>query len=74
MTKFRGTMHAEMMVVNKIRNLDINFSQVKIYVHRGNGKLLLSRPCPACERALRDIGIKKIYYTGYNSYISERYN
>ncbi len=71
--KYRSTIHAEMMVVNKIKYLDIDFSQVKIFVWRGQDFPELSKPCKACERALRDLGIRKVFYTGNNSYISETY-
>lgn len=72
-TKYPGSIHAEMMVVRKIRNLDIDFSKVKIYIYRGKDMPRLSKPCASCERALKDLGIKKVYYTGNGSYIFEKY-
>lgn len=72
--KYRSTIHAEMMVVNKIKYLDIDFSQVRIFVWRGQDFPELSKPCKACEKAMRDLGIRKVFYTGANSYISEIYN
>jgi deoxycytidylate deaminase len=71
---YRSTIHAEMMVINKIKYLDINFSKVKIFVWRGKNGPRISKPCAACERALRDLGIKHIFYTGNDSYIEETYN
>ncbi len=71
--KYKGSIHAEMMVVQKIKDLDIEFSQVKIYIYRGKEFPRLSKPCMACEKALRDLGIRKIFYTGDNSYIYEKY-
>ena len=65
--------HAEMMVINKIRYLDIDFSQIRLFVWRGDSLPQLSRPCAACEKALRDLGVKRVFYTGNNSYISEIY-
>ena len=70
----KSSIHAEMMVVNKIKYLDVDFSAVKIFVWRGKNSPLMSKPCAACEKAMRDLGIKKIYYTGNNSYIEENYN
>lgn len=70
---FSSKIHAEMMVINKIRYLDIDFNKVRIFVWRGNQSPQLSKPCAACEKALRDLGIKKIFYTGNNSYIAETY-
>lgn len=72
--KYRASLHAEMLVVSKIRYLDVDFSQVKIYIWRGQQSPRLSKPCQACEQALRDLGIRHVYYTGNNSYIEEHYN
>lgn len=71
---FEAKIHAEMMVINKIRYLDIDFSQVRLFVWRGDTEPLISKPCPACEKAIRDLGIRKVFYTGNNSLISEIYN
>jgi deoxycytidylate deaminase len=72
--KYRSSIHAEMMVVNKIKYLDVDFSQVRIFVWRGQNTPMLSKPCKACEKAIRDLGIRKVFYTGANSYISEIYH
>lgn len=72
--KYKSSIHAEMMVVNKIKYLDVDFSQVRIFVWRGKTTPMLSKPCRACEKAMRDLGIKKVFYTGTNSYISEVYS
>lgn len=72
--EYKSSIHAEMMVVNKIKYLDVDFSQVRIFVWRGQNTPMLSKPCKACEKAMRDLGIKKVFYTGANSYISEIYN
>lgn len=72
---YPSKMHAEIELISKIRYLDINFSEVEIYVYREtkDGKKALAKPCLACETALRELGIKRVYYTGNNSYISEIY-
>lgn len=72
--KYKSSIHAEMMVVNKIKYLDVDFSQVRVFVWRGKTTPLMSKPCPACEEALRDLGIRKVFYTGNNSFIEEYYN
>lgn len=73
-TEYPASVHAEMMVVNKIRYLDIDFSKVRVFVWRGTSTPQISKPCAACERALRDLGIRKVFYTGNDSYIEEVYN
>jgi deoxycytidylate deaminase len=70
---YKSTIHAEMMVINKIKYLDINFGKVKLFVWRGRKSPRISKPCPACERALRDLGIKHVFYTGNDSFVEEVY-
>lgn len=67
--------HAEMACINQIKNLDIDFSKVKLFVYREDIQktMRICRPCEACERAIRDLGIKKVYYTDTNKYVREDY-
>ena len=63
--------HAELIAVNKIRYLDIDFSKVHVYVYReyrGSGMLANCRPCAACENYMRSLGIKHIHYTDESGY------
>lgn len=62
-----------MSVLAKIRSLDINFSEVEIYVYRElkSGKRAKARPCAACMRALKDLGLRKIFYTTDDGYCKE---
>lgn len=68
-------MHAEMELISKIRYLDINFSEVEIYVYREtkSGRRAMARPCAACTKALKDLGIKKVFYTTDDGFCEERY-
>ena len=66
-------LHAEMMALNKVQNLDVDFGKLEIYVWRGKGKPQLSRPCKACEERIKAMGIKTVHYTGNNSLCTERY-
>ena len=47
----------------------------KAYVYRQdkNGNLAISKPCKACETALKLAGIKKVYYSTKNGYTEEKY-
>lgn len=67
--------HAEMACLNQIKNLDIDFSKVKLFIYREDDKknLRICKPCGACERAIRDLGIKMVYYTDTNKYVREEY-
>ena len=71
--------HAEIAALNSIPYpvaQQIDWKDVHVYTFRiSNGRITsrgLSRACPACERALRDKGIRHFYYTGNDSYIYER--
>lgn len=67
-------LHAEMSCINSIRNLGINFSRVKLYIYRirKDRPAGLARPCPSCMAAVRDLGIRDIYYTTNDGYAYER--
>ena len=72
---YPSKIHAEMEIISKIRYLDINFSEVEIYVYREtkNGRRAMARPCAACTKALKDLGIKKVCYTTDDGYCEERF-
>ena len=69
-------LHAEINCLNSIRHLDINFSKVKLYVYRirNDRPHGIARPCPSCMAAIRDLGIRNIYYTTNDGYGYERLN
>ena len=66
-------LHAELMCILKIMHLDIDFSKVKLYVYRQDlkGNLAMCRPCKACMKAIKNLGIKNIYYTTNDGYSHE---
>ena len=67
-------LHAEISCINQIKHLDINFSKVKLYIYRirKDQPIGLSRPCPSCMAAIRDLGIRDIYYTTNDGYVYEK--
>lgn len=67
-------LHAEISCINSIKNLDINFPKVKLYIYRirKDQPFGLSRPCPSCMAAIKDLGIRDIYYTTNDGYVHER--
>lgn len=66
-------LHAEISCLNTIRFMDINFSKVKLYIYRSrkDQEYGLSRPCPSCMAAIKDLGIKHIYYTTNDGFAYE---
>ena len=69
----QSKLHAEMSCILSIKNLDIDFSKVKLFIYREdkNGHIALSRPCQACMHAIKDLGIREISYTTYDGYAKE---
>lgn len=69
-----ATLHAELScLLPLINRKDINFGDVTLYIYREdkNGQISQSRPCPSCMALIRELGIRKLFYTGDNSYINE---
>lgn len=67
--------HAEICALKSVPYttcIEVDWSKVRVYVYRictgkkfGYGN---SKPCPACLNAIREMGIKKIYYTDDDGY------
>lgn len=57
--------HAEVSALNHlIGKKDIDWNNVSIYVYREwkDGSPACSRPCVACSKLIKDLGIKNIYF------------
>lgn len=70
------TCHAELSCLKPlIGRKDINFQNVELYVYREdkNGAPLLARPCRSCEKLIRDLKIKKVFFSTYGGYASEEF-
>ena len=67
-------LHAEIHCINQLRHLKINYSKVKLYIYRiGNDKpFRMCRPCPSCMAAIKDLGIRDVYYTTNDGFVHER--
>lgn len=64
-----ATIHAEMKCLIDSKDMNVDWSKVSIFIYREhNGVQRLCKPCPSCEKALRDRGIRHIYYTTENGY------
>lgn len=70
---FNHKLHAEINCISQLKNLDINFSKVKLYIYRirNDRPHGMCRPCPSCMAAIKDIGIRHIYYTTDNGFSYE---
>lgn len=78
-SSWKHSVHAEISCIHKfLQKYYLNLPQVNklmilIYRQHKNGKYAMAKPCKICERALRNLGIKNIIYTGENSLIYEIY-
>ena len=67
-------LHAEISCLNQLKNLNVNFSKVRLYIYRirKDQPYGLARPCPSCMAAIKDLGIKDIFYTTNDGYSYEK--
>lgn len=70
--------HAEVSLIQKLRwkfGDSLDWSKVHVYLYREykNGKLAPSRCCPSCLALLKELGIKRIYYTTEDGYVEEKF-
>jgi len=65
-----GKLHSEIACLIRIKDMDLDWSKVKLYTYREfkNGKPALAHPCPSCMAMIKDLGIKNIYYTANYGY------
>lgn len=61
--RYENGMHAEVSAIMKSRQTDLRGAD--LYVSRAlRAKSCgISKPCPDCERVIREYGIKTVYYT-----------
>jgi deoxycytidylate deaminase len=58
---YRISLHAELRALIKNKNSSCD-TLIVARVHK-NGGFLLSKPCPVCQLAIREAGIKNVYYS-----------
>ena len=67
-------LHAEINCLNQLKHMNVNFSKVKLYIYRmrNDRPYGMARPCPSCMAAIKDFGIRDIYYTTNDGFVHER--
>ena len=67
-------LHAEINCLNQLKHLDINYEKVKLYIYRkrNDRPYGMGRPCESCMAAIKDFGIRDIYYTTNDGFVHER--
>lgn len=69
-TRF-NKLHAELAAIIRSRT-DLRGASIYVYREQKNGEIGCSFPCSACYEAIRSAGIKRIYYSDYDSYKMEK--
>jgi len=64
--------HSEINAISKTRTDNLRGSTIYIFRRDRNGDIAMCRPCNACMQAIRDAGIKDVYYTNRNGFCYER--
>lgn len=67
------TQHAEFNSLTRYSDIKDNLKSLTMYVARltRTDRISLSKPCPECQRAIWEAGIRKVYYTGYEGELEE---
>lgn len=67
-----GMMHAEVAALLPLINkTDLTNATLYIYRESCNGELAMCRPCKGCMSLIRELGIKKIFYTTDSGFAEE---
>lgn len=66
--------HAEIHCLSSLKSfIDLDYSKVSLYIVRikRDEEVAMARPCKACMTYIKELGIKKIYYTTDYGYAEE---
>lgn len=75
-TNYHGTqfkLHAEIDALISSGRVDLTDAEIYIYREDKNGLLANCRPCVSCTQALKDAGVKHIYYTNKEGFVYEQF-
>ena len=64
-----GSVHAEVSALSQMTRQKANPDGCDIHVYRflANGSYGLAKPCRECRQALREAGIKRVWYSDYDN-------
>ena len=65
------SIHSELDAILDVPRKDLKGSSIYVYREKRDGSLAMARPCEFCLQLIKEVGIDKLYYTGYNSYKTE---
>ena len=66
--------HAEIAALLHIKDKSLDAKKMRLYVYRimKNRDFGMARPCPSCMQAIKDFGIRTIFYTTDTGYAEEQ--
>lgn len=61
-------LHSEIHALSWLIGKPINWSKIELYIYRElkNGQPAISKPCEACSKLIKDLGIKTVFYINEN--------
>ena len=70
-----GRVHAEIAALLPLMRdkVDLNGASIYIFRQHKNGTLAMARPCSSCQKVIRQLGIKKVFYSIENGYAVEKW-
>lgn len=67
------TIHAEFSAIINSQLQEFDNCEMYIVRKRKNGTLANSKPCYFCERMLKSLSVKRVYYSTNDSFVKEQY-
>lgn len=70
-----GKCHAEISALLPLMRDKVDLSNASLYVFRQHkdGTLAMARPCSSCQKVIKQLGIRKIFYSIENGYAVEKW-
>lgn len=69
----RSNLHAEIDALISSGRVDLTGAEIYIYREDKKGNLANCRPCVSCTQALKDAGVRHIYYTHKEGFAYEQF-
>jgi deoxycytidylate deaminase len=67
------SLHAEADAIISARREDLSGCSAYVARLRKDGSIAIAKPCQFCEAMLRKVGIKQVFYTTDDGWVSETY-
>ena len=70
-----GKLHAEIMALLPLMKSKVDLKGCSIFVYRQhkNGTLAMAKPCSSCQKVIKQLGLKKCFYTIESGYAVEKW-